>query len=221
MFVFLDESGDLGFDWSKTNTSKYFTVTILICNTKNATDQIRQAIKKTLRNKINNRKISGISKELKGTNSTIAIKRYFYQKLPNEGYSIYSVTLNKIRVKNNLQTKSGKKQLYNLLASFIIEKTLLKTNTCNKITFVIDRCKNKKEISDFNQHIAHKITSILPPNTTLNITHESSEENLCLQAVDLFSWGIYRKHTRNDKEWYNCFKEKIKYDKKYWLQKKR
>jgi len=59
----------------------------------------------------------------------------------------------------------------------------------------------------------------LPMKTMLYITHESSEQNLCLQAVDMFCWGIYRKY-KKDKSWYNIFAEKIKYDEMYLSQKK-
>lgn len=215
MFVFLDESGDLGFNWSKKGTSKYFTVTVLICKDKKATDKVRQAIKKTLRNKINNKNTKRISKELKGTGTTIEIKKYFYKNLPDDELSIYSVTLNKERVEEHLKTKDGKKKLYNFLANFIIKKTPLHKADNTNVNLVLDKCKNKAEIKDFNQYIENQLEANLPLDTRLNITHESSEENLCLQAVDLFCWGIYRKYTYNDKEWYDCFKEKIKYDKKY------
>lgn len=215
MFLFLDESGDLGFGLSKKGTSKYFTVTILICENKAATNKIRQAVKKTLRNKINHRKPKRVTKELKGTGTTIENKKYFYSKLPGDNFSIYSVTLNKARVQDHLKTKDGKKKLYNFLARFIIEKTHIQKTKEENVNFVIDRCKNKEEIKDFNQYIKNQLQALLPLNTKLNITHESSEENLCLQAVDLFCWGISRKHTYNDREWYDCYKEKVRYDRKY------
>lgn len=215
MFVFLDESGDLGFDWSKKGTSKYFTVTVLVCGNKTATDKIRQAVKKTLRNKINHKKPKRVSKELKGIGTTIEIKKYFYNKLPSDNFSIYSVTLNKERVQDHLKTRDGKKKLYNFLARFIIEKTHIQKTKEAYVNFVVDRCKNKEEIKDFNHYIENQLQALLPLNTKLNITHESSEENLCLQAVDLFCWGIYRKYTYNDKGWYDCYKEKVRYDEKY------
>ncbi len=36
-----------------------------------------------------------------------------------------------------------------------------------------------------------------------------------LQAVDVFSWGIFRKYERKDKEWFDIFREKVKYDSVY------
>ena len=44
----------------------------------------------------------------------------------------------------------------------------------------------------------------------VDIFHESSHENHELQAVDLFCWGIHRKITHDDMEWFDIFKERIK-----------
>ena len=49
--LYLDESGCLGFDFSKKKTSKNFTITILA--TKDSNKEISFAIKKTLKRKIN------------------------------------------------------------------------------------------------------------------------------------------------------------------------
>lgn len=42
-YVFLDESGDLGFDFSKGKTSKYFVITFLFVVNK---DQVEKIVKK-------------------------------------------------------------------------------------------------------------------------------------------------------------------------------
>ncbi len=213
MFVFLDESGDLGFDWSKKGTSRYFTVTVLICENKKAADGMRQAVKRTLKNKLNYKQSSRKHKELKSTNTTIGIKKYFYNQLPEDGWYIYSVTLNKERVTDHLKTKLGKKKLYNFLARFILEKTFI-SEVEGTIHFVVDKCKNKAEIKDFNQYIENQLSAISMLETKLDITHESSEHNLCLQAVDLFCGGIAKKYNGN-KEWYECFRGKIMCDEMY------
>lgn len=215
MFVFLDESGDLGFDFNKLGTSLYFTITILICQDKKSSDKIKQAVKRTLKNKLNHKKTTRKNKELKGSATTIDVKRYFYNQLPENGWSIYSITLNKKRVPAYLKNTTGKKKLYNFLARFIIEKTPLKTINTHSVNLIIDRCKNKSEIKDFNQYIENQLSGILPLEIRLNIIHESSEENLCIQAVDLFCWGIAQKYKTGNRAWYNCFEAKIDYDKIY------
>jgi hypothetical protein len=215
MFIFLDESGDLGFDWSKGGTSRYFTVTILICHNKETADRIRIAIKRTLKNKVNHRKVRNQNKELKGATTTIEIKKYFYSQMPQDGWDIYSVTLNKERIKKHLKTKPAKKRLYNFLARFIVEKTPLNEVQGRSINFIVDKCKNTVEIQDFNEYIEAQLSAVLPLDTILNIHHDSSTKNPCIQAVDLFCWGIARKHKDNDTTWYNYFKSRIKYEKIY------
>ena len=53
-------------------------------------------------------------------------------------------------------------------------------------------------------------------NIRIFIQHDSSQNNHCLQAVDLFCWGIRRKNALADNEWYNCFKEKVVEDSQYY-----
>lgn len=48
MFIFLDESGDLGFNFANKTSSHYFVITLLICHDKGTVDPFHSAIKKTL-----------------------------------------------------------------------------------------------------------------------------------------------------------------------------
>jgi hypothetical protein len=75
VIIYLDESGDLGFDFVKTHTSKKFVITLLVCDDKMTVDGFRKAIRRTMKNKLNQRK-SGrrVVAELKGSNTTRKIK---------------------------------------------------------------------------------------------------------------------------------------------------
>lgn len=215
MIIFLDESGDLGFDFSKTGTSQKFVVALLICNSSDVQTGFRKAVRRTLKNKLNNKKKnSRIVHELKGTNTSFPIKRYYYRNLPDSGWTLCAVALNKTRVNSNLQTKTGKQKLYNFLARFIIEHVQLRNETV-AVTLVVDRSKNKKEIKDFNQYIENQLQAVLPLNVPLNVYHERSHENPGLQAIDLFCWGIFRKYERGDVEWYNLYRDKISFETEY------
>ena len=39
MIIFLDESGDLGFDFCKPKTSSKFVITLLVCDNRDAVDK--------------------------------------------------------------------------------------------------------------------------------------------------------------------------------------
>jgi len=215
LIIYLDESGDLGFDFKKKKTSNKFVITLLVCNGKDASDGFRKAVRRTLKNKLNHKK-SGkrFIKELKATETTIAIKEYFYRHVPVKGWKLYSVTLNKRRVDKSLRTVQGKKKLYNFLARFLLEKVDL-SNPGNAVTLVLDKCKNKEDISDFNNYVENQLEALLPLNIPLNIYHERSHENTGLQAVDLFCWGFYRKYEWRDMLWYNVFKDTVAFETEY------
>jgi hypothetical protein len=212
MIIYLDESGDLGFDWEKSKTSAYFVITVLACNDQDTTEEIKKAVKRTLRNKLNHKKSgSRTIGELKGSGTTFMIKDYFFRQMPSNGWSIYAVTLNKKRIKSHLTTAAGKKKLYNFLARFLIEKIKFPEGI-PIVNLVVDRCKNTEEIKDFNAYIQNQLQAYLPLDTSLYINHEASHESTGLQAVDMFCWGIARKNTSFDLEWYNRFKDRIEYE---------
>lgn len=217
MFIYLDESGDLGFDFSKKKTTKKFVITLLVCNSDAARREFTKAVRRTLKNKLNRKKKqSRLITELKGTNTTSEVRKYFFRNIKNNNWSIYTLILNKARVEPNLQTKIGKKKLYNFLARFLVEKLNLSKAERN-VELVVDRCKNKEEIRDFNQYLINQLEALLPLNTDLNISHLTSQESAGLQAVDLFSWGIFRKYEYNDTEWYTIYQNqnKIKFETEY------
>lgn len=108
MIIFLDESGDLGFDLSKRGSSRKFVITLLVCHNDSVVRDIRTAVRRTLKNKLNHKKGKGRTiHELKGTGTTLAIKQYWYRHLPNTGWEIYTVALNKVRVEPKLTWNSG------------------------------------------------------------------------------------------------------------------
>ncbi len=49
MFIYLDESGDLGFDFKNKKSSQKFVITLLVCNKKAAVDNFKVAVRKTLK----------------------------------------------------------------------------------------------------------------------------------------------------------------------------
>lgn len=212
MLIYLDESGDLGFDFSKAKTTRKFVITLLVCEDQNTNRQLQKAISRTLkrlnRRKSKTRRVS----ELKGTNTDLKIKKYFLKQIKVSGCQLYTVVLNKSRVNSALKGKKDK--LYNFLARFVIEKLPLGEVSAN-VKLVVDRSKNREEIRDFNHYVENYIQGHLPLNTGLDIEHLTSQENVVSQAVDLFCWGIARKYERNDTKWYDQFRSKIKYETEY------
>ena len=214
MYIYLDESGDLGFDFTKAKTTKKFVITLLLCEDQNTNRQSQKAVRRTLR-KLNRRKRkSRRIEELKGTGTTLAAKEYFFRHLKSDGWHLYTLVLNKERIRPELQAKKAKPRLYNYLARHLIEKLPLRTTFTN-VRLVVDRSKNIQEIQDFNQYVRNQIEALLPLNTGFAIEHLTSKESAGLQAVDLFCWGIFRKYESGDCDWYRIYSSRIRYETEY------
>ena len=85
-----------------------------------------------------------------------------------------------------------------------------------RVYFFLDKSKGGSAIQDFNQSITAQLKGRLDPTVPLDILHKDSKESKALQAVDLFSWGIFRKYERRDLSWHQIFQSgKVKYDDLY------
>lgn len=211
--LYLDESGDLGFDFVNKKPSKFFTITILAVSSQTANRKIINSVKKTLARKINPKnKRKRLVQELKGTGTTFDVKKYFYNQIQDVKFGIYSVTLNKKRLYDKLAR--NKDRVYNYIARQVIDEIPFEKANRTRVELIIDKSKGKPEIEDFNNYIKRQLESRIDPSVPFNIHHWKSHENGGLQACDLFCWGIFQKYERNKLEWYNVFADdKINYEK--------
>ncbi|EQD25412.1 MAG: hypothetical protein D084_Lepto4C00152G0001, partial [Leptospirillum sp. Group IV 'UBA BS'] len=185
--------------------SRYFTITILVVEGVEHNRALINAVKKTCRRKLP--KIE--DQELKGSRTSFEVKQYFYDLARPIPFEIFSVTLNKRRVYSELTEK--KDRVYNFIARKVLDRIPF-DRANNRVELIIDRCKSKREIVEFNTYLANQLKGRIDPLVPLDIFHWISHENPGLQAVDLFSWGIFRKHERGDDAWRSLFAEKIRFD---------
>ncbi len=203
IYLYLDESGDLGFDFFTKKPSNFFTIAILVIHGTENNRKLSKALKLVKKRKLKNKDI-----ELKGAKTELKIKKYFNSKIKNIEFEIYSYTLNKKRVYKELTDK--KDRVYNFIARLVLDKMNIKN--IDGINLIIDKSKNKKEIEEFNKYIINHLKGKIPPNISLMINHQESKITPGLQAVDMFCWGIFRKYEKKDEDWYNEFSERIKFD---------
>lgn len=212
-YLYLDESGDLGFDFVNKKPSKFFTVTILALSSRDANRQLIKAVKTTLRRKLNNKHQKRITQELKGTGTTIGVKKYFFEKSKDIKFGIYSITLNKKKVFERLA--KDKSRVYNYIARKVLDQIPFEKNNGDRVELILDKSMAKPEIAEFNSYIRRQLEGRISPNTPLDIYHWLSHENCGLQAADLFCWGIFQKYERQNIEWRNAFAEKIRFDEQF------
>lgn len=219
MHIYLDESGDLGFDFTKQGTSRFFVITLLVIDSIEVNKKVLKTIERTIKNKINcNKKGKDCALEFKGNNTDIGIKAYFYRYIKDEEFEIFALVLNKAKVIQELRSK--KEKLYNFVSRKLLEKCYFHKAE-DRVILTVDKRKNKEDIKDFNSYLFNELRVLIPLKVPFEQYHEASYAHKGLQAVDVFCWGIYRKYERGDLVWYNYFKNKIKKEIVYLPEKKR
>ncbi len=209
LYLYLDESGDLGFDFVNKKPSKFFVVTILAVKGHEANRSLINGVRKTLKRKLNPKgKQKRMVLELKGTKTLFTIKEYFFKQIKDLDFGIYSLVLNKRRVYEYLIKE--KSRVYNFVARTVLDRIPLE-NAVLKVELTIDKSKSRPEIVEFNSYIRRELESKIDPAVPLNIYHVDSKEQCGLQAVDMFSYAIFEKYERRRKEWYDIIKEKIRF----------
>ena len=217
--LFLDESGDLGFDFVSKKPSKFFTICILATSDVESYYAIRKAVKKTLRRKVNKGGQARNPKhEIKGTGTTHEAKVHFYDQIKSSRFGLYAITLNKRRLYEYL-TKD-KERVYNYVARLVLDRIPFE-KALDRVHLTVDKSKGQTEIREFNFYVIGQLKGRLDPKVALNIDHMLSEQEPGLQAVDLFGWGIFRKYEKNDEKWRRVFSEKVIFDEVYLKEKER
>jgi len=140
-YIFLDESGELGF---KDSSSKYFVITLLSCDG-GEIYSLRRIIKR-VRGKLIKKKIKKYP-ELKGNNSSDKIRVEILQRFAKTNSEIFVIILEKTKVYEYLKDKKNK--LYNYLSNLIL-------NECSfdnpSICLVVDKSKTNRSLrEDFNK----------------------------------------------------------------------
>lgn len=210
-YLYLDESGDLGFDFVNKKPSRHFVIVILAIRTRENQRILDVAVRRTLKKKVNYKKKRNLVNELKGTQLNLINKKYFHEQI-KVPFAVYSIILNKRRVFEHLA--NDKSRVYNYVAKLLIEKLPFeKAETA--IKFYVDKSKGKPEIKDFNDYLKSHLEGRLSPKVRLDILHEDSCNMPGLQAADLFAYGIFRKYERKDEAWYSIFKDNIQFERMF------
>lgn len=204
-YIFLDESGDLGFNFKKKKTSKYFVVTFLFVKEKIPLERIVKKIFKGF-SKIEVKNHNGALHAYKETPRTRQkLLNLFREKNMSNVLVIY---LNKKKVYTKLQDE--KQVLYNYVTNILLDRV------CTKKLIPIDEkillVASRRETNKFlNQNFTSYLKNQVKNNHKINIDVEikSPTQEKALQVVDMLSWSIFRKYEHGDESYYNLIKPDI------------
>ena len=132
-----------------------------------------------------------------------------YKRISNLNFDIYSISFNKKRVNRDLQ--NNKPRLYNYFVKQIIDQIDL-SFVNHKLTIVLDKSKTKNQIKDCNDYLIRNIEAKVSLDVCIDILHEDSKSIKQLQIADVFCYGFFEKYNKSNLDWFNVYKEKIRYD---------
>ena len=174
-YLYLDESGDLGFDFITKKPSRFFTIAVLVIKGQENNRVIINAVKHTIKRKLRKKKLSKKSSyELKGSKISFEIKKYLYDKIAKFDFKIYAVTLNKKRVYQALL--SNKERIYNYIARLVIDQIDF-NDVSLRVMLILDKSKSGYEVGEFNSYLSRQISGKLDPKVHLDIMHKISHES--------------------------------------------
>lgn len=203
-YILLDESGDLGFDFKKKKTTKFFVITFLFVINKKS---IENVVKKVFRS-LTTQELKHHSGVLHCYKEKPKTRLKLLDYLREKDISIISIYLNKQRVYTKLQEE--KHILYNYVANILLDRVY--TKNLIPITETIHLIASKRETNKFlNQNFKDYLGRQVSSNHKINLQIEikTPSEEKSLQIVDFICWSIFRKREYEDESYYNLIKNKI------------
>ena len=203
-YIFLDESGDLGFDFKKKNTSQFFIVTLLfIPGTRGLIEKIVKKTHSELSKKFKRR--IGI---LHCVNEKPVTRQRLLKRISEKDCLIMAIYLNKKKVFTRLQDE--KQVLYNYVTNILLDRVFTKkiVSPDKPIELVASRRETNKFLNEnFRDYLSRQVKS--NHKSIIKISIKTPYEEKCLQAADFLSWAFFRKYEYGDDSYYNIFKSKI------------
>lgn len=202
-YLFLDESGDLGFNFKKKKPSKFFVITCLFTENKRPIERIVKKTHSELSKKFKRR--FGVLHSVKERPIT---RRRLLRRLTEKECLIMTIYLNKKKVYTRLQNE--KTILYNYVANILLDRMYSRklVATPGTIYLIASRRETNKFLNEnFKNYLNQQVKN--RHKTKIEIMIKTPYEEKALQVVDFVSWAIFRKYEFDDDNYYNIIKSKI------------
>jgi len=195
----MDESGDLGFDFKKKGTTKYFIITLVFTKNKRAIEKCVKKVHAGLRKKY--KKIGILHAYIEEPVTRFRLLRC----LAGKDARIVTIVLNKRKVYTKLHEE--KAVLYNYVTNILLDRIFSKKLI--PATGTIELIAEKRETNRFlNENFKGYLEMQATDNhdVDLRVEIKTPHEEKSLQAVDFASWAIFRKYEFGDDDYYRVIK---------------
>lgn len=203
-YIFMDESGCLGFNFDKPKTSKNFIITFLLIQNDNVLNKI---VSKTFRC-MPERKRKTHCGTLHCNKEDNKTRIKLLSQLKGKDLSVICICLNKKKVYTKLQDE--KTILYNYVTNILLNRLIEKKIISVKEPIYL--IASKRETNKFlNQNFKSYLENNIVKNhkLKLDVTIKTPSEVKGLQVVDFISWSIFRKYETGNCSFYNVIKDII------------
>lgn len=204
-YIFLDESGDLGFNFKNKKTSQYFVITFIFTKEKNILEKMVRKVFKSFSSK-ERKNHSGVLHAYKETFKTrLNLLNVFIER---KSANILVIYLNKKKVYTKLQNE--KHVLYNYVTNILLDRVFTKKliPLDKKITITAAKRETNKFLNlNFTSYLKNQIKDKHKVDIEIDIAHPSVEKGL--QVADMISWSIFRKYEHKDDSYYEIIKSDI------------
>jgi len=197
--IYFDESGCLGFDFSKRGTKKHLLITFLILKECRPVISLVKKVSRALPKKIKKRRDSYLHANYE--NST-TIKRLLV------GLSAKDVEIATMRVdKSKIFVRSNPNELYSSMVVALLNRLYADgvIKDTEEIKFIASRRNTSEKLNnDFTKSIEFFTNSV-----NFNSTILPARDDKCLQAVDFVSWALWQKYENGDECYSDIISDKI------------
>jgi len=208
MYVYLDESGDLGFGQGGT---RYFTIAFV---TMENPIPFRRCVKKV---KIKYHIPRNV--ELKGNTTKKIIKKDLLYELAKLDIEIHAITVKKDNVEPRLRTNTN--ILYNYMVGLSLVERALEERVNSRIIVEVDkRITSVTSGFNFNDYLKYKIWyEAKRQDIDLHINHLDSHQAYAIQGIDIICNSIFRRYNSSNYKLFNIIQGKVKSDRRLFFSK--
>ena len=202
-FIYLDESGDLGF--SK-GSSKYFIISFIAMDAKTNFTLKREIIKIKKKYKI------GKGIEIKGNRSNHSLRTDILKSICSLPIEIYSITTKKQGINKSLREDTN--IFYNYMVNLILVPYIEQSKISNLCLIADLRINKVSKGMRFGNYLKYKIfceNSLY--NVKIDIEYLDSFTSYGLQAVDFVAYGLFKNYEHADNGYYKTLEKRIVKDK--------
>lgn len=202
-YLFLDESGDLGFNFNNKKTSRFFIISIISTENKKPLEKATSSIHRNLRKKYKIR--SGI---LHAHREEPITRVRYLRKISEKDINIIAIYIDKEKLFSRLHSQNL--YIYNQVTNILLDRIQSKgiINKKEGIELIVSRRETSRFLNlNFINYIKNQ--QKLNNNLQVKIKIKTPADEKSLQVADVVSWSIFRKYEHNDDFYYTIIKHLI------------